>query len=293
MRFINQSKLELEIEDELLEEARSAFEEFEFAEINVKEFSRIERLSSEDELILLTEARKSVIRENAQIWSRFKEILSKQSYGKCWYCESKELRSDNAVDHFRPKNGIFECRDHTGYWWLAFDWRNFRFSCTYCNSKRIFEDSSGGKQNHFPLITPPEWACNPGEEAHEINVLLDPCDCDDVRLLSFDISGRPTPANGDNKSGDYLRANKSIEIYHLDHEATRRARKDLSLEIRDLVNQINRAITAKDRQTIRTQKEKLIRLLQPDSEKSFNSVARVYLRQYRNLEWVQHILDHQ
>jgi uncharacterized protein (TIGR02646 family) len=293
MRFINQAKIEIEIDDPWLERAKSVFDELLLSEINATEFSRIERLTHEETLQLISEARRSVINDNTQIWGDLKELLARQSNGKCWYCESKELRSDNAVDHFRPKNRIAESPEHDGYWWLAFDWKNFRLSCTYCNSRRVFETSSGGKHDHFPLIQPPDWAQNPGDEINEINILLDPCNCDDPRLLSFNISGRAIPTDSNVKSNDYLRADKSIEIYHLGHEATRKARKDLYLQIRNTVAQINRSISLNDKASIREHKEKLIYLIQPDGEKSFNSIARAYLRQFRDHEWVQHILDHQ
>ena len=93
--------------------------------------------------------RKEIIKKNADVWREVKDALSALSHGKCWYCECKEIRSDNPVDHFRPKNRVADCDGHEGYWWLAFDWHNYRFSCTYCNSRRVGVIPSS---DHFPLL---------------------------------------------------------------------------------------------------------------------------------------------
>ena len=48
------------------------------------------------------------------------------------------------VDHYRPKAKVEEDTEHTGYWWLAYDWRNLLYSCRYCNQEH--------KKNFFPLL---------------------------------------------------------------------------------------------------------------------------------------------
>src|SRR5580765_3779183 len=67
-----------------------------------------------------------------QIWqdkTLFK-ALSDVMDGKCWYSEAKELMSDRDVDHFRPKKKAAnkDSTERDGYWFLAFDWENYRFS---------------------------------------------------------------------------------------------------------------------------------------------------------------------
>src|SRR5260370_29254202 len=68
------------------------------------------------------EQRQKVLIKYGDVWrdSDLKAELERLSDGKCWYCESREDRSDNPVDHFRPKGRVAECEDHEGYWWLAF-----------------------------------------------------------------------------------------------------------------------------------------------------------------------------
>src|SRR5215470_5179753 len=74
--------------------------------------------------------RSEVINAHQSVWKDLKEKLRTLSHGKCWYCESIDPRSDNAVDHYRPKGNVRGATPpHEGYWWLAFEWSNYRFSC--------------------------------------------------------------------------------------------------------------------------------------------------------------------
>jgi hypothetical protein len=60
-----------------------------------------------------------------QIWKSAKAQLSADSYGKCAYCESPTaVVAYGDVEHFRPKDI---------YWWLAFTYDNYTFSCQICN----------------------------------------------------------------------------------------------------------------------------------------------------------------
>ncbi len=82
-----------------------------------------------------TEEDRSVyVNQHAAVWSdrRIKNALEEKSHRKCWYCEAREKRSDRHVDHYRPKNRVHGT-SHGGYWWLAFDYRNYHLACTYCN----------------------------------------------------------------------------------------------------------------------------------------------------------------
>jgi uncharacterized protein (TIGR02646 family) len=60
---------------------------------------------------------------------------------KCAYCEQKPLGSPAQVEHFRPKDGVNGC-NHTGYYWLAYEWSNLLLACSNCNSH---------KRTHFPI----------------------------------------------------------------------------------------------------------------------------------------------
>lgn len=60
-----------------------------------------------------------------RIWRSAKEHLKKETCGKCAYCESATSAvAHGDVEHFRPKSG---------YWWLAYCYDNFLYSCQLCN----------------------------------------------------------------------------------------------------------------------------------------------------------------
>ncbi len=77
-----------------------------------------------------------------------KEILIQDQYGKCCYCE-RVIHAEGDVEHFRPKGSVQQASgvapQKTGYYWLAYDWRNLYLSCSPCNRY---------KKNHFPLKDP-------------------------------------------------------------------------------------------------------------------------------------------
>lgn len=192
------------------------------------------------------QARSQEVNRRSQIWQELKDTLRQISHNKCWYCESKEIRSDNAVDHFRPKNAVTECHGHEGYWWLAFRWENYRFCCTFCNCRRINQmtNEGGGKATHFPLRDETRRAHTPNANLDdEEPMLLDPCVSADPGLLWFEETGQavPNPACGDGSdSYPRQRAIRSIEIYNLRQRDLVERRKELSLRIRRRVEDADR-----------------------------------------------------
>lgn len=180
------------------------------------------------------EERRKALEKHAHLWGEVKSILRKESHRKCWYCESRENRSDCAVDHFRPKGGVEGCPNHEGYWWLAFDFTNYRYSCTYCNSSRFdrVRGSRGGKQNHFPLLNPDERVFDEGDTGLERPMLLDPTRAADTILLYFREDGVPEPRHSGEKG---MRAQESIEVYHLHHTDLIEARLGVLNQVRELV----------------------------------------------------------
>jgi 5-methylcytosine-specific restriction endonuclease McrA len=165
------------------------------------------------------EERRKLLKKYESLWTEQKLNLSSISCGKCWYCESKQVRSDNAVDHFRPKSRVKDVKAHGGYWWLAFDWENYRYTCTYCNSLRKSATTSGGKQDFFPLQDEKKRAYNEKDNhKREVPVLLDPTRTLDFWLLAFAEDGSVGPTVDREKDPfNYERAINSIERYHLMH----------------------------------------------------------------------------
>ena len=182
--------------------------------------------------------RAAVVEKHADLWRELKNLLQQLSHGKCWYCELRQERSDNAVDHFRPKNRVAECAGHEGYWWCAFDWHNYRFSCTFCNSRRRDREggTAGGKHDHFPLLDEAGRARDENDDLDLENPeLLDPTSHGDPTLLYFGDDGYPCPREHDATKPQHRRARTSIELYHLDHIGAVEARLELLRRIKRLV----------------------------------------------------------
>lgn len=167
------------------------------------------------------------------IWRELKDGLADLLHDKCWFCESPVDRSDNAVDHFRPKNRVSDAaKPHNGYRWLAFDDSNFRYACTFCNSKRKDQGgtTAGGKADRFPLIDEAQRVYAAGPITAEQPLLLDPCEISDWRLLGcHQENGQPCATSSDPVAK--RRAEESIEIYHLHYEPTCKRRHTAAVQL--------------------------------------------------------------
>lgn len=63
--------------------------------------------------------------KKASLWGPAKTQLKKETLGKCAYCEATaETVAHGDVEHFRPKSI---------YWWLAYCYDNYLYSCQVCN----------------------------------------------------------------------------------------------------------------------------------------------------------------
>jgi hypothetical protein len=152
-----------------------------------------------------------------KIWRDLSPRLARLRNQKCWYSESLNPTADKDVDHFRPKNQVEGDGTHEGYWWLAFTWRNYRYSSQWCNQRRVDDvnDTSGGKGDQFPLCPNGIRARQEGDDIGlEAPALLDPINDQDWRLLTFLPNGYPTPAMPAGTL-EHQRAKTSIEVYHL------------------------------------------------------------------------------
>lgn len=134
--------------------------------------------------------RNALIDANSAHWGKLKPWLLALSAGKCWFSEVRELYSHYDVEHFRPKKEAkaLDGSERDGYWWLAFDYMNFRACGNVANRKK------GG---WFPLRDGSLCSthAHPCEES-EARYLLDPIDDDDVALIAFDEEGKVIPMPG-------------------------------------------------------------------------------------------------
>jgi 5-methylcytosine-specific restriction endonuclease McrA len=85
----------------------------------------------------------------SSVWKAAKAQLRRESDGKCAYCEGKSSHvAHGDVEHFRPKDE---------YWWLAYCYDNYLYSCQRCNQEF--------KGANFPRLGPrvaePQIPANP------------------------------------------------------------------------------------------------------------------------------------
>jgi hypothetical protein len=294
MRYVDPTEVELELPENWNEQVQVARAYVQQKVQEAEEIAIQEDKSPEEKQSCILKARKKAINAKSNVWVNAGKAIRKVMAEKCWYCEARETRSDMPVDHFRPKNCVAECKEHEGYWWLAFNWGNYRYSCTYCNSRRVDVESEGGKQDHFPLLNPGDRVFDEnGDIKAEHPVLVDPCDVDDVKLLIYLPNGQPREADQDDKSEAFFRANQSIYYYHLNHHKAVRRRKQIAISIRQHVIEIDILIAANkegqnDNGQIKYHKKEIIKQIR--SKAPFCTASRLYFQQYRKREWVQDIL---
>jgi uncharacterized protein (TIGR02646 family) len=224
---------------------------------------------------------------HGSVWREYKTTLEGVSTKKCWYCEIIQERSDNGVDHFRPKSH---------YWWSAFSAENFRFSCIYCNSRRKNPETgkTEGKGIFFPLLDKSTRATCQAEECNESPMLLDPCQPGDPGLLDFNENGIPKPKYAKPESRNE-RAKISIDLYHLDHPDIVEKRRVRAIELKKSIEEADRIYPRCDTGD-------------PDIDSSFNSIlrglaqalsdnaelssfSRCVISGYRNKGWVEQLLQ--
>lgn len=232
-------------------------------------------------------ARKAVISEEfkkskrQKIWKELSPYLARLRKDKCWYSESKNSGSDKDVEHFRPKGAVAEDLDHEGYWWLAFDYQNYRYSCQWCNQRRVdtLNGTDGGKWDHFP-VGGGFRAQSEGDNCDDEEIeLLDPTDPHDWKLLTFRPDGQPIPAKASG-TREYARAEVSIWLYHLDRKEFVDDRRSLAGKVKRLIQYMEtlrpQIAIPRMRQLYKEQEKELLRLIDRDSE--YSAAALAYAR---------------
>ncbi|MCK5356727.1 MAG: hypothetical protein KAJ63_16540 [Methyloprofundus sp.] len=159
------------------------------------------------------EARKQIIEDNKTFWrdDRLTDWLLDQFNNKCWYTEAPTDVASFHVDHFRPKGEVKNLDEskELGYWWLAFNWKNYILSGQLINTK---------KSSYFPLVRgarAPE-NCPDCDLELETRVLIDP-KTNEARLISFEADNSYCIAisAGGISETDIDRVERTIEIYGL------------------------------------------------------------------------------
>lgn len=278
MRYIDNSLLEDSLPQEWMDRAEAALGELRCA--------------------AGVEERTSIMRQRSNVWRELKDTLASLSREKCWYCETPRLRSDDAVDHFRPKGNVAEAPSHEGYWWLAFDHRNYRLACTFCNSRRHGVDTAGGKADHFPLVDENARALCEGHNLEgEQPILLDPTDPADPGLLWFEPDGRAVPKYDEIENRWYhVRADTSIGLYHLNESKTRTRRRDNHRDLLQIIREAANHLSTSQKGRVESMKSvslafgRIRDMVKPSAE--YSAAAKATLLAYRHeYPWIDQILS--
>lgn len=257
--------------------------------------------------------KKEYIRTNP-IWNQLQPIMLSLSNNKCWYSEAPIGNSDFEVDHFRPKSRSkqkFNYKDpksksfilkENGYWWLAYEWSNYRLSGALANKirrDRLLDcDETHGKGDYFPLDNSDvgRTAADEGNINCEVPILLDPFSREDVSLITFDENGEAISAGTSDYEND--RVFQSIFYYHLDLEQLNTERsitwKDCEreiLEIKDLID------NAPDERARRIAVDACLRRINDyvkNRDRSYSGVVKACLKVYSELNgyiWLKRFVN--
>jgi uncharacterized protein (TIGR02646 family) len=182
-------------------------------------------------------ARSRIINKNAALWGDLKQWLLQMSHQKCWFSEATDCFSHFDVEHFRPKKSSRDAdgTKRDGYWWLAFDWKNFRICGNAGNRK---------KGTYFPLRAGCARCLPHGDIRYEDPQLLDPTNNHDPSVISFNMEGEAMAAAHVSDSWEKERAAFSIKQYHLNFPPLAAKRKVIWNEcwrrIQDYLVELNR-----------------------------------------------------
>lgn len=176
-------------------------------------------------------------------WTTLKANFTEEFGAKCWYTEVPQIGTDFDVDHYAPKgrvkqaDGVILQRgddQHPGYWWKAYDIHNYRLACIYANRGR--ED--GGKVDYFPLTDEQyrSWNTDAGCD-HAYRVILDPCDLDDVQLITFEVqTAEAASAYTEEQNPEaYQRVKQSKKVLNLNERTILNSRKKVIKDTRKLL----------------------------------------------------------
>ena len=154
--------------------------------------------------------REEIIEKKQQLWrdDRIRNWLLKQFNNKCWYTEASDSVSSIHVDHYRPKGRVrdLDGNQNDGYWWLAFNWKNYRICGQLINVK---------KSDLFPIVEG-ERATSEFLLKLEAPLIIDPRERE-ARLISYERDEDACIAvpSADISESEKFRAEKTIDLLGL------------------------------------------------------------------------------
>lgn len=219
-------------------------------------------------LIAATPADRTVIIEaNENMWGELKQHFCDVLHRKCWYSESINDFAHCHVDHFRPKSRAIDedGANQGGYWWLAFNWRNYRYSAPAGNVR---------KKDYFHVNA--NKANLPADALENEDIrFLDPTEPEDPNKLKFNNEGIISPKETDVVSRDYIQAEYTIRRMNLNMEGLKEGRKDKYRKTARLIRQVEKLLSLQRvtfdmarRQNIKAKQLELLELAGKSSEYS-------------------------
>jgi hypothetical protein len=223
------------------------------------------------------EERNKLMDQHNGHWGKLKPWLLALSSNKCWFTEARDIASHLDVEHFRPKRTARDVKgfERDGYWWLAFDYMNFRVAGTVPNRKKgaWFPLRRGSRCSSYSR------RCEGDEEPY----FLDPTNAHDVSLLAFDEKGDAIPAPGVSR-WDRVRVLRTVDRLKLTaHPALSEERRKVWQRVTTQINLYQRALSqakysASARAEAKNAAAEIKRHTKPDAELSLVAKWCVWLR---------------
>lgn len=231
-------------------------------------------------------ARDAIIDANQNTWTELKDHLRGISHNKCWYSESRNDSAHCHVDHFRPKGRALDENgdDKGGYWWLAFEWLNYRYSAPVENiRKRDYFHVNASKAN-LPIDS---------IENEDIR-FLDPTDIEDPDKLAYTNEGLVTPKSTVNTERNYIQAEYTIMRMNLNKQEMKDSRKDKYSRTILLIKSTEKLVQLQLANICMARKQKIVsqmkELLALASSTSEYSAAVKFCMKTTGYEWVENLL---
>lgn len=231
--------------------------------------------------------RDEIIDKNHSFWKKLKGDLKELNFGKCWYSDAHEIYSHYHVDHFRPKKKAVDIdgSERDGYWWLAFEYTNYRLSGSVGNTKK----------GDFFAVKSNCAICPEDNYEDEIIYFLDPTKKNDFKKLNFDESGKIIPSNPNKNHWENKKAIYTIDKLHLDYPDLEEARRIKWKKTKTLIDEVdiaeaeyNENPSTRKEEKLENKLEEVRKILAPDEE--LLSTVRACLRASRK-DWARHLLE--
>jgi len=237
-------------------------------------------------LAALTQAeRTQIIEDNQDMWGELKKHFCDVRHRKCWYSESVNDFAHCHIDHFRPKSRALDedGNDQGGYWWLAFNWTNYRYSAPAGNIR---------KRDYFHVNLNKANLPHDAIEQEDIR-FLDPTEPGDPEKLKFNSTGFISPKSTNVTDRDYIQAEYTIRRMNLNMEGLVEGRRDKYRKAARIIRHIERLLVQQrikhDMARHQTIKAKQKELLELASKFSPYSAAVKYCLKESGLEWAINI----